>query len=77
MGGMRRGLQAAVAKITAPKHPHAKTDFIKFAIWFPTTNGTQKRPRRDPHGCDASHGLTMFRAVIFGRGTGLAGTNPY
>jgi hypothetical protein len=73
---MRLGLQAAVAKMTAAKHPHAKTDFIEIAIWFPTTNGTQKRSRRDPRGCDVSHGLTMFLAKIFSRGAELAGLKP-
>jgi len=75
---MRRGLQAAVAKMMAPRHPHATIDLIEFGIWLSNSNGTQKPARRDPTGCDASHDLTMFLATtshlgcdlrLFGRNT--------
>src|ERR1700722_1523341 len=70
VGGIRRGLQATVAVMTAPKHPQAMIDLIEICIQLPIRNGTQKWPRRGPRACDASHDLTMFPS-----GAGCRGSN--
>jgi hypothetical protein len=42
VGGIRRGLQAIVAVMTAAKHPQAMIDLIEICIQLPIRNGTQK-----------------------------------
>src|ERR1700731_253854 len=62
-GGIRRALQAAVAAITAARHPQAMIDLIEVCIKLFIRNGTQKWPPRGLRACDASHDLTMFPAT--------------
>jgi hypothetical protein len=45
---MRRGLQAAVSAMTAPRHPQTTMDLNEIGIWLPNDNVTQNQPRRDP-----------------------------
>src|ERR1700675_1646042 len=63
IGGITRGLQAAMAEMTAARHPQAMIDLIEVCIQLPIRNGTQKWPPRGPRACDASHDLTMFPAT--------------
>src|ERR1700722_11980325 len=71
-GGIRRGLQAAVANMTAPRNPQATIDLYEICIMASTRNGTQKPTGRTLQPCDASHDLTILRGRSPWEAAGLA-----
>jgi hypothetical protein len=48
IGGMRRGLQPAVAMMAATTQLQAILDLVEICIKLPIRNGTQKQAPRDP-----------------------------
>ena len=68
MGGIFRGLQAAATTIKAQSTARAAVVMAEFGMAISKHNGTQKRRRRDPCGCDASHDLKMFRRKSYKQG---------